>query len=52
MKTSMKAISCSSMEALYVLLMEGNTDRVVDAIASVTGRGSADQGVRIIVEGS
>ena len=41
-----------SMEALYVLLMEGNTDRVVDAIASVLGRGSADQGVRIIVEGS
>lgn len=26
-----------SMEALYVLLMEGNTDRVVDAIASVLG---------------
>ncbi len=25
------------MDALYVLLLEGNTDRVIDAIASVTG---------------
>ena len=38
------------MDALYVLLLEGNTDRVIDTIASVTGSDPQVQGFRIIVE--
>lgn len=38
------------MDALYVLLLEGNTDRVIDTIASRDGLGSTGQGFRIIVE--